>query len=482
MFLGLDLGTTNVKAVLVRPDGSVIARGSAPVDLVHIGNGGVEQDIEEIWSATLSAIVDIAGENDLSAVEAVGVSSQGGATQMLDGDGSPAGNVISWLDGRGMPYAQKITERLGSKWFFEHTGHAASGVSVGQVLRLREESSHLLESPNHIGFVGDVIVSRLCGRGAHDATSLSIAMFYNPSFRKADPDLLKELGVSEDQLPALVSPREAAGPLTADAAKRTGLTAGIPVSAAIHDQYASVLGVGATSPGDVMFGAGTAWVLLVTTSELASPAVESGFVCTHVVEGLYGQMLSMINGGSSFEWALGILGIERIGRDEVDELLYEVAPGSEGICFWPFLADSSAAQLAKGTRGRITGLSISHSGRHILRAVVEGLAFELARYAALLKEGGVEIGRFVMCGGAAGSRVTPQVISDVMGLSVDCSMESDTSAIGAAVLARGLVEPETGLDVLAREMSPDTHSVQPSSNSVLYGKLFNEYVESLPIG
>ena len=471
MFLGLDLGTTNVKAVLVTRDGEVVARGSAPVSLRHVGSEGVEQDIEEIWAATLDAIGRLG--DGLGAVRAVGVSAQGGALQLLDGEGQPAGPVISWLDGRGRPYDQALTAELGGAWLAEHIGHGQSGISLGQLLRLRHGGG--------IGYVGDVIVARLCGRRAHDATSLSIAMLHNPSLRAADPELLTRLGIGEDQLPDLVSPRDAAGALLPAVAEQTSLPSGVPVSAAIHDQYAAALGAGAVGPGDVNFGAGTAWVLLAATERLAGPVIPSAFACTHVVEGLYGQMLSLGNGGSSLTWALELVGMAGESGERIDAAIAAAAPGSDGVRCWPFLASIRAAGLGAEAAGRLAGLRLSHKREHILRAVVEGLAFELARTLGFLTEAGIAPRRLVMGGGAAASRVTPQIIADVAGLPIACTTESEMSALGAAAIARGLVEHQAPLADLARAMAPPVRLVEPGPDAALYRQLFGEYVASLPL-
>jgi len=479
MLLGLDLGTTNVKAVLAKPDGCIVARGSAPVQLFHVTGGGVEQDIEEIWSSTLAAIRKLAAVADLSAVKALGVSAQGGAMQILDGSGRPVGRVISWLDGRGRPYDESLTRRLGHNWFARHTGHGMSAMCVGQLLRLRQEAPQLVRAPKEIGFVGDVIVARLCGRRAHDATSLSIAMLYNPALRSADPDLLRTLQVTERQLPVLVSVRTPAGKLLGDVAEATSLPAGIPVSAAIHDQYASALGAGVVHRGEVMFGAGTAWVLLATTERLAQPVINEAFSCTHVLEGVYGQMLSLANGGSAFGWATELLGLAGRSVRALDRLMEAVPPGGEGLRFWPHLVPGAGAGLAPGTRGRLAGLQLSHKGGHILRGVVEGLAMELARYLRFLGDGGVPTKRLVMTGGAAASRLTPQIVSDATGLPLACATESEMSALGAAMVARGLLEPSVELARISQEMAPPVQTFQPGPDADFYRQLFEEYLTFL---
>ena len=484
MFLGLDLGTSKVKAVLAERNGRIVARGSAPVKIFPVAGDGVEQDVEDIWEATRSVIGQVGECGDLSSVQAIGVSSQGGALVICDGRGQPVGRVISWLDGRGRAYDDEITRELGSKWFARHTGHGASGLSVGQLLRLRRESPEILSRPNRIGFVGDVIVFRLCGRPAHDATSLSIAMLFNPSLRAADPELLENLCISEDQLPELLSPWKRAGTLREEVAESMALPPGIPVSPAVHDQYASALGVGAIHKGDVMFGAGTAWVLLAaveSTSSPIEPVIPDAFVSTHLMEGLYGQMLSLTNGASSLNWAMDLLRLPRRTPEEIDDMLEAVPAGSDGLRFWPLLASGGGAGLVPGTPGGLRGLRLSHRAAHIIRAVVEGLALELARYLRFLTDAGIAVERLVMCGGAAASRVTPQIIADATGLSIECSAESDTSALGAAVIARALTEPTAEPAGLSEEMRPQVRLFRPGGDATLYRQLFNGYVASLPL-
>ncbi|NLF39924.1 FGGY-family carbohydrate kinase [bacterium] len=476
-FLGIDLGTAAVKALVTRPDGSVVARGTAPVALFHPAGGGVEQDIEEIWAATLRAAGDALAGCDAASIRAIGVSSQGGALQVLDAAGGPCGPVISWLDGRGAEYDRAVNDELGRAWFVKRTGHAGSSMSIGQILRLRAEG--VLRPDSRIGFVGDQVVKRLCGVAAHDATSLSLAMLYNPAKRMADPDVLSRLQIAEAQLPALLAPRATAGRLLDGPAQHLGLPPGLPVSPAIHDQYTAALGATALSPGDVMVGTGTAWVLLAASGELAPPVTGGAFVCTHVLDGMYGQIISLRNGGSSIAWARDALGLGSLGIAECDALIDAIPPGSDGVRFWPFLAGSGEG-LPGDTAGRFTGLRLAHTAPHLLRAVIEGLSCELARYMRRATDAGLPLTRVVLCGGATRSTVTPRIIAAVTGLDVSCVNESDTSALGAAIIARGLVEPGTSLASLATSMKPDVRAVDPGAHHIEYRELFDEYLESLP--
>ena len=354
MYLGLDLGTTNVKAMAVEECGRVAAVGAAPVDRFCTPDGGIEQDVEQIWDAVRSAIRQAVHKLDPAAVRAVGISSQGGAMQLLDPHDKPLGRVISWLDQRGQPYDAALTAELGGEFFARRIGHAASGLAIGQVLRLRRQAPERLQPPHRIGFVGDVIVGRLCGRRAHHASSLGIAMLYNPWLRGPDPELMMRLGLRDEQLPCLLPAATAAGTLQDAAAEAVGLPRGIPVSPAIHDQYAASLGAAAVDEGNVNFTAGTAWVLLANTRTLTPPVAEEAYVCEHPVDGLYGQMLSLKNGGSAVQWALGVLGVPAAAAEEVDKAIEAVPPGCDGLRFSPFLAGGPETN-GSGCGGRPLG-------------------------------------------------------------------------------------------------------------------------------
>jgi xylulokinase len=329
--------------------------------------------------------------------------------------------------------------------------------------------------------VGDIVVSRLCGRAAHDGTSCGLTLLYNPALRSWDPELLQRLQVGPQQLPELVSPREVAGGLRADVARETGLRANIPVSSAVHDQYASALGSGAVRAGTVMVGTGTAWVLLAVHDRLQAPVIDEAFVCHHVVEGLCGQILSLVNGGSSLTWALTLTGLGGQGHEAIETLLESTQPGSAGLSFWPFLVSAGVSGLVPGTQGRLSGLQLSHRPADIVRAVIEGLAFELDRYLRFLRAADWPVLQLVMGGGAAGSRTTTQIIADVTGVPLACLNNSETSLLGAAILARGLVEESASLVELSLDMAPPARRVEPGALATFYQDKYEQYLSSLPL-
>jgi len=477
MLLGLDLGTTNIKALCVNEDGTVVSQGSSPVDIQHLPDGAVEQDIEQIWQSTLDAIRQAGQNADLSSVRAIGISSQGGAIQIRSEDGQCVGKVISWLDFRGAPYDEQLTKDMGEEWFTPRVGHSGSAVAIGQVLRLRKTNPNVLTWPNRLGFVGDTIVQRLCGRAAHDYSSLSICNLYNPSLKACDPDLLNMLGLREAQLPDLIPATQSAGPLTALVANTTNLPEGIPVSAAIHDQYAAALGCGATEPGDVMFGAGTAWILLAVADHLIPPISPLSWVCDHLMPGRWGQIVSLVIGGSVFKWALDLANLTDASSKQIDDLLDSAGSGSDGLLLLPFLDGTGGQNRLPG--GVLRNMKLSHNRGHLLRATLEGLCYELSRQLGWLVGTGCPVNRLIMCGNATQSRCTPQIVADITGREVICPSQPEISAFGAAILAKGLTEPGKSLADLYRSMVSQARDIKPGPTLKYYAQQFDQYIKSV---
>jgi xylulokinase len=476
LFLGLDLGTTNIKAQIVEPDGRIVSTASAPVGIEYSADGAAEQDIEDIWAATVTAVAKAAASGRGGLVRAIGLSSQGGAIQILDDAERPIGRVIGWQDSRGGPWEEPVSERLGQEWFIRHTGYARAVSTIGQILRLRDQQG--LPKDFRLGWVGDVVAGRLCGRRAHDATSLSEPCLLNPEEGDADAEVLALMGITRDQLPALLDVGQAAGGLLPGTARLMGLPAGIPVGPAVHDQYTAALGCGAVRPGDTMLGSGTAWVLVVVTDRIELHVGQTALIGRHPVPGLFGQMLSMVNGGGCLSWAARTLNLGEKNVEEFDALMRSVPVGSSGLRFRPHLSEIRGVSLLAGTAGRLDGLRLYHTPAHIVRALVEGLACELGRYLHMMERGGMHIARLVMCGKAATSEVTPQIIADTTGLVVDCALLPETSSLGAAILARKLTEPDIGLGRLSDAMKPPMRQVLPGREREEAAQRLEDYLAS----
>jgi sugar (pentulose or hexulose) kinase len=284
------------------------------------------------------------------------------------------------------------------------------------------------------------------------------------------------LEIDEFQLPSLLPATVPSGGLRESVARQLGLSSGIPVSPAIHDQYAASLGAGAVEAGDVNFGAGTAWVILANASQLTPPITAQAFVCAHPVHGLFGQLLSLGNGGSVIDWAMRLLGHTQVGTCDVDALIDRSPPLSHGLRCWPFMAAGCNAPDVFNRGGRLAGLLLSHGPGDFVRAVLEGLACELARYLRLLHDAGLPVQRLTMCGPGATSRHAPQIVANLARIPVMCVNAPDVSAWGAALVARSLVDPHRSLASISREWKPAQTLVLPDHDAPAYRELLESYL------
>lgn len=229
-----------------------------------------------------------------------------------------------------------------------------------------------------------------------------------------------------------------------------------------------------------MFGAGTAWVLLAMSRQLQEPLTSDAFVCHHVVDDMAGQILSLRNGGSAVQWALRFTGQPKRSVAEVDDLITPVAPGCEGLSCWPFLAPTDPVGLECGTGGRLDHLRLSHTPVMLVRAVIEGLAMELTRFLNLLRQGGFVGNRLIMTGGAAASRVTPQIIADATGMPVACTRESEGSLWGAVILGISLLETQEPLASMSERLALPARRLEPGADRQVYQELYRLYESALP--
>ena len=474
MYLGMNFGTASANVVLVGPDGAVVAGATAAVQPAGPGTGGrFEQNLEEYYAGALAAIRQVGTQADLSKIQAIGVAAQGGAMQMLDFRHKPMGALVSPRDERGRELFQRLRRLWGLQELAGLTGLDRTNTPLGQLLHLHAHRPLVLGPPNGVGFLGDVIVGRLCGRRAHDATSLSATGLYNPRRRKVEPRLLEELELGRDRLPALLGPRDPAGKVRKDVSRHTLLPAGVPVSPAVDIRYAAALAARVTAAGEALLLAGGAWTLLAVAGRLAEP-LPNGAVCQHLVDGLVGHLVGLELAHSAVGWALDQLNLRAGSPEEIAAMVAAAGAGSAGLRFQLRRSDTQE-DLPPGAPGRLVNATGDHKTGHGLRAIIEALAMELACRLRELAERGVKVSRLTVVGRSPASLAVPQIVADVTGLPVAWGLEGDPAATGAAILARGLLERRKSLADLAHQMTGEPKVINPGPDAGDYPRLVEEY-------
>jgi xylulokinase len=487
LLLGLDVGTTATKALLLNVEGETVASASYSYGLITPREDWVEQDPEELWRGvveTCRKVLEYVNSQDR--VLALSISAQGGTTIPVDANGRPVSNAISWMDHRAHEQAKQVRKALGDDRIYEVSGwQLGDGLPLLHISWLRQCSPETYASARYFTFVNDFIIYRLTGQLCMDPSDAGITQLYNIADGRWDEDMLKMAGIGADQLSPVRNSGVVVGQLTAEASRETGLPRSVLVVNGAHDQYCAALGAGVLKPGDVMLSCGTAWVILCLMEQLRLDSERRLSISPHAMPSKWGALKSMGGVGACMEWLLRNLWEGTARLDSTRSALYHdlnkcansVPVGSRGLIFLP-----SSGGYGRGSRGAFVGLTLSHSRGDMARAVMEGIAFELRwtmehiREALAVGATRASSSTLRMVGGAAASPVWPKIVADVTHLPVVLPSATEAASCGAAILAGvgsgAFPSPEAGYHVLSGQevlLEPDER------NGRRYDELFEIY-------
>ena len=436
--LGIDSSTTATKAVLVAPDGTVVAVGAAEYGVDAPRPGWSEQDPRLWWTATQRAIADAlaAGHVDGSAVVAVGLTGQMHGSVLLDAAGDVVRPALLWNDQRTASQCEQIRTRVGARRLVEATGNdALTGFTAPKLLWVREHEPDAWARVAHVMLPKDYVRFCLTSQVATDVADASGTLLLDVAGRTWSDEVLDALDLDAGLLPALFEGPEVTGSVTAHAAAATGLRVGVPVVAGGGDQAANAVGVGAVAPQVGALSLGTSGVVFVpTVAALVEPQGRVHSFC-HAVPQTWHVMGVMLSAAGSLTWYRDTVAPgEQFGALVAEAS--DVAPGADGLRFLPYLTGERTPYPDPHARGAFVGLGVGHTRAHLTRAVLEGVAFGLRDGLELMRSAGVPSPRELrVSGGGSKSPLWRQIVADVLDVSVVTVGTAEGAAFGAAVLA-----------------------------------------------
>ncbi|HMN96628.1 MAG TPA: xylulokinase [Phycisphaerales bacterium] len=457
--LGIDLGTTSTKAIVIDDDGALLALGESSHPFVTPQTGWAEQDPADWWRSACAAIrqalASVAG--GAAAISAVGLCGQMHGLVLLDDRGATLRPCILWNDQRAARECAEVLERLGVAELVRRTGNTVHpGFSLPKLLWVRRHEPQTARAIRMALLPKDWLAWRLTARpgesaagAATDCSDASGTALFDCAARRWSGAMLGDFAIDPAILPAAQESTAIIGNLAAEAAAATGLREGTPVVAGAGDQAASALGMGVIDDGAVSVTIGTSGVVFAARRRHAPDAAGRLHAFCHALEGRWHQMGVMLSAGGSLRWFRDALApdIAAAARaegadpyDRIAALAEDAPPGAEGVTFLPYLSGERTPHADPLARGSFCGLALHHDRRHLARAVFEGIAFGLADSLELIRATGTSPTRLRLAGGAARSPFWRQLCADVFG----CSIEVDevgrdlggaSGALGAAVLA-----------------------------------------------
>lgn len=444
--LGLDIGTSGVKALLLDPSG---ARWSATeaLSLATPRPGWTEQDPADWWEATRGAIQSVLGAAAIEAgeIEAVAASGQMHGLTLVDAQGNVLRPCILWNDQRTSAECDWITQTVGTERTLSWTGNPAlTGFTAPKLLWVRANEPDVLSRAAAALLPKDYVNFLLTNELATEASDASGTLLFDVRNRRWSSEMLAALDIPETLLPPVHRSIDVIGRVTEEAARATGLRSGTPVVAGGADNACAAVGMGIVRPGQVLASLGTSGTLVAPT---ATPSVdERGRLHTfcHAVPDTWYLMGVVLSAGGSLRWYRDTLGepesvvANARGRDPYEVIVDEAAlvpAGSDGLIFLPYLTGERTPHADPLARGAFVGLSLAHSRAHLARSVIEGVSYALADSGDLMRALGVSLESVRVTGGGGRSELWRNILANVLQSRVLAATGDTGPAFGAAILA-----------------------------------------------
>jgi xylulokinase len=474
LLLGIDVGTTNCKALIFNTDGVQCAAASAPTPVHCPRPGWAEYDPDALWQTVAAVVRQALGQVQPARVRGVAVASMAEAGLLLDAAGHPVTPLIAWYDSRSDLQYRRWREQFGDEHFLPITGNRPNPIfGVFKLQWLRENQPEQYTAAARWLHVADYIAFQLCGVQATDYSLATRTMLFDlPNLRWSDA-LIEAAGLRADLLPVAVPAGTCLGGVTPEAAAATSLPVGIAVGCGGHDHICGAFAAGAYKEGAGLDSMGTAEPAFLPLDVLrleAAGSVRCSF-SAHVARGKYCAMKGIRSSGAAIDWGARLLDLGSIGAPTYDRMQSAAAqapPGSRGVFFLP--------RLAAIDRGAFIGLTAAAGPAEMARAIYEGLAYEWRAYLEQIEQAtGSHANTITLIGGAAQTALWVQIKADVLGRPLRVLDLKESTALGAALLAgraagifRDDAEALAGLRHTAREIAPD------SRHAALYNRCYRE--------
>jgi xylulokinase len=447
-YLGIDVGTGGTRALVIDNQGKVVASASAEHEnFASPKPGWAEQDPRDWWRACGEAVRKAFRSSGIRAddIACVGFSGQMHGAVLLDSQDEVVRSAIIWCDQRSEAQSRELEEMFGRDTLIRLTCNPPlTNFTLTKLLWVRETEPKNWERVAHVMLPKDYVRFRLTGERAIDMADASGTLMLDVTHRRWSEEVLAKSGISEKLLPKLFESPDVCGKVSAAGAEATGLRAGTPVVAGAGDQAAGAVGMGIARVGAVSATIGTSGVVFASTDRPAMDPQGRLHTFCHAIPGRWHVMGVTQAAGLSLRWYRDNFGAaspgvqQKDGRDPYDVFAEEAATapaGSEGAFWVPYLMGERTPHLDPNARAALVGLTASHTRAHVIRAIMEGVAYSLKDSFTIFDEMKIPVTSIRLGGGGARSALWRQIQADIYGREVEIVAAEEGAAYGAAILA-----------------------------------------------
>ncbi|MBY9079915.1 hypothetical protein KIH86_09965 [Paenibacillus sp. HN-1] len=488
LLLGIDIGSTAVKAILMTAEGVIAASASALTETLTPRPGWVMQD-PDIWrTAAVRAVRECLAAAGGREIAALSFSGHMSAAVLLDEDNRPVMPSILIADGRSSEETAYLRSQFGARMKAMTGNEPIDAFAASKLLWIKRHHPEELERTRAILFPKDYVRLLFTESIATDYTDAGNSLLFDPRRKAWDTELIAELGLSPGCFPVLHASADVAGRVGAEASRLTGIPEGTPVIAGGADMACSQLGTGAVELDVLAITLSTSAQVVRSVGEL--PGESPGGVTYHpsaLPDTMY-AMGSIFTGGLGVDWGYRLLtGKKTMGEDDYAQLsawsekMEGIPPGSGGLLFLPFLGGSGTPYFDPRDRASWLGLSTGQDESVLLHSIMEGVAYNIRESMEMFESAGGEIRRIQLGGGGSRNAVWCQMLADVLGKDVQVLRTRDAAAVGAALLAGAGAGCFRSLKEAAKKLADGDRTLQPSaSRHEAYNGLYERYRRIYP--
>lgn len=478
MYIGIDLGTSSVKCILVNEKGKILRSISKKSHLLMPSALSREQNPEEWFTQTMYALQELIDGFEEEII-AIGLSGQMHGLVVLDGKDQIIRNALLWNDQRTIDEVEYLNREIGIDNLLKFNGNIAlTGLTAPKILWMRKNEPEMFNQINKIMLPKDYLVYRLTGIFASDVTDMSGSLFFDPRTKTYSEEILRILGITKDVLPRVFESSDCVGVLNDEIKSALRIKQDIKVIIGAGDQAAGAIGIGLVDDGDCGISLGTSGVVFVATDAFHIDKKSNIQSYAHA-NGKYHMMSVMLSCAGSLKWWNENI----IGNYNYENFFHNIAQSNsqEDLYFLPYLSGERAPINDPLAKGVLFGLSTHHTKRDIDRAIVEGITYALRESLELIKKSGININKVRITGGGAKNDIVAQLIADILNVEVYRLKIEEGPAFGAAVLAMVGHNIYSNVNDASKAFIEIRDVFTPNlNNTSQYNKKYEKFVEIYP--
>jgi xylulokinase len=491
-YLGVDIGTTGCKAVVFDRTGHVLSQSYCEYQTISPKQGWFELNSHNILTSCKKVIAQAGGQTkNTDPVAAIGISSQGEAFTLLDKNDKYLCNAMVSFDTRSQAQVEEFCRSFGSQKLYQITGHSAHTLfSLFKLLWIKQNYPKLFDNIRRFFCFGDLLTYELTGQSVISYNLAARTMLFDINHLCWSQEILYAIGIDKTILPKLAPSGYCVGELKSNIADELGLAKNVTVATGGHDQSCGALGVGVIGPGTAAYSIGTVECLTPAFKEcILNKSMQASNLATYpyIVENLYTTVAFNMTGGNLLRWYRNNFGqyeiqlAQKTGKDSYDLLLKDIPNKPTSIMVLPHFTSTGTPYFNPSPAGAIIGLNLNTSKEQVIKAILEGLTYEIRLNLELLKKAGIDITSIRAFGGGAKSSAWMQIKTDILNVPITSLAVTEAGCLGAAMLAGKSCGEITSLADYSKLWVKPIRVYEPSAKNVeqykerfeIYSKLYD---------